>query len=71
MLVKDWIEFAKCWNRGETVEHMAKKFNLSKSVVRSRVQALRKKGVSLVPRHRVGVVSLTEKEVADINRSLK
>ena len=66
----DFVSFAQDYNNGMSVKDMAEKYDMSVSVVRSRVHALRKKGVNLKSRKRTGIVSLTEAEVENINSML-
>ena len=70
MNIKLMIALVNDWNADVSVEDMAKKYGLAQSVVRSRVHALRKKGVNVKSRHNVGVASLTDSEVEKINRSV-
>mgnify|MGYP000550839026 CR=1 FL=1 len=67
---KEIVAFCKDWNDGMSVKDMANKYNLSNSVVRSRITALRKNGVRLELRQRKGVLTLSKADVASINRSL-
>ena len=66
----DVITFVNDWNQDMSVKDLAAKHKLSPSIVRSRVTALRKKGVNIKSRSRVGIVSLSESEVEKINRSI-
>lgn len=66
--VKKLIEFSRDWNSGMSVADMASKYGVKPVTIRSRVSALRKKGVNVVKRS--SGLQLTEKDVESINKSL-
>lgn len=70
MQVKDWIQFAKFWNKGMSVKELAHKFGASEATVRNWVNVLRKKGVSLNKRVRGTQYDLSKDDVASINKHL-
>lgn len=65
------VKFVKDWNSGMTVPDLAKKYKLSEASVRSTATSLRRKGVNVENRKKKGIVaSLSEKDVAEINKQI-
>lgn len=68
----DIVQFCKDWNAGVPAKDIAGRYELTTSVVQSRVNSLRKKGVNLRSRRGgTGALSLTEQEIALLNKQLE
>ena len=66
--VTNAIEFSRMWNKGDSVEAIAKFYDVKPATVRSRVAAYRKKGIKLVKR--TSAVQFTKAQILEINKAI-